>query len=300
MDESTRRRFLRMSGLAATVGFTGCLRTLSGGSNTATPAIKDSDGDGVIDSEDYAPRDPEIQRKEQLQRGSTPTEQGPPTETETVSEPTETVEKPSETSTKTRTPSGNYQFYDGFEQGSLNKWRTITLEDPNNQNGSEWQVTRDSINGSYSAYSETNGDKNHIRTENAVINADQPFELSFNWRTSSTDSRGVRFMTTSGDIINNGENLETKINGQIRWPISGREFIEINGERKNISAQKVGQPHTVELVVDRNTIEVQFRGETVSTAKPRMSGHKYIAFNSSGHYGTSSTITIDNVAIRYL
>jgi len=56
----TRRRFL-VTGVAATTATSaGCTGLLG------DEEVQDSDGDGVIDSEDYAPRDPEVQRKEQL------------------------------------------------------------------------------------------------------------------------------------------------------------------------------------------------------------------------------------------
>jgi hypothetical protein len=66
---------------------------------TSQDDIRDSDGDGVIDSEDYAPQDPEVQEKSDLQSGgdSQPTET--PTETET--------ETP--TQTETETPTENYE-----------------------------------------------------------------------------------------------------------------------------------------------------------------------------------------------
>jgi hypothetical protein len=51
VKDSTRRRFLRTGGLVSIAGLTGCSQ-IAGGSD-----IKDTDGDGVIDSEDYAPRD---------------------------------------------------------------------------------------------------------------------------------------------------------------------------------------------------------------------------------------------------
>ncbi|WEL18485.1 hypothetical protein SVXHr_2335 [Halorhabdus sp. SVX81] len=38
--------------------------------------IQDSDGDGVIDSEDYAPRDPDVQRESDVQSGDSPTTGG--------------------------------------------------------------------------------------------------------------------------------------------------------------------------------------------------------------------------------
>jgi hypothetical protein len=52
--------------------------------------ISDSDGDGVIDSEDYAPQDPDVQEKSDIQSPGTssPAETATPTEAET---PTETA-----------------------------------------------------------------------------------------------------------------------------------------------------------------------------------------------------------------
>jgi hypothetical protein len=67
-------------------GASGCLR-LAGGSDEEND-IQDTDGDGVIDSEDYAPRDPEIQREEQVSNEDTETS---PTPTETSPTPTETT-----------------------------------------------------------------------------------------------------------------------------------------------------------------------------------------------------------------
>lgn len=76
---STRRRLLQVGVLGGAVGLAGC--GLMGGSE-----VEDSDGDGVIDSEDYAPRDPEIQRKEQVEAERTETltdtDESPDAETE--------------------------------------------------------------------------------------------------------------------------------------------------------------------------------------------------------------------------
>lgn len=75
MEKRSRRRFLQSSGLAAVVGSSGCLRLISGDDGTATGTrLRDSDGDGVIDSEDYAPRDPDVQREEQVKGDETTTE----------------------------------------------------------------------------------------------------------------------------------------------------------------------------------------------------------------------------------
>lgn len=74
MRDSSRRQFLRSSALVSIIGITGCSQL------TGRDDIQDTDGDGVIDSEDYAPRDPSVQRGEQVQKAS-PTEQQTPTET---------------------------------------------------------------------------------------------------------------------------------------------------------------------------------------------------------------------------
>lgn len=53
-----RRSFLISTVLVASTGLAGC-----SGSEDETEDIQDSDGDGVIDSEDYAPQNPEVQEK---------------------------------------------------------------------------------------------------------------------------------------------------------------------------------------------------------------------------------------------
>jgi hypothetical protein len=88
----TRRRLLfgiSTTGIVATAGCTG--------GDVFQDDIQDSDGDGVIDSEDYAPQDPEVQEKSDIQSGG----DSPPTETNTPAEPTEAGEHVDETSTAT-------------------------------------------------------------------------------------------------------------------------------------------------------------------------------------------------------
>lgn len=57
----TRRQFLRAGGVVGVVGAAGCTELLDG---DVTP--EDIDGDGVPNDEDYAPRDEDVQRKEQV------------------------------------------------------------------------------------------------------------------------------------------------------------------------------------------------------------------------------------------
>lgn len=87
-----RRRFLKRSTVPVMVGaLAGCTES--------DDSIQDSDGDGVIDSKDYAPNDPEVQEKSDI-NGATST--AAPTATPVPSDsPTDT---PTETPTPTTSP----------------------------------------------------------------------------------------------------------------------------------------------------------------------------------------------------
>ncbi|WP_435319513.1 hypothetical protein [Haloarchaeobius sp. TZWSO28] len=97
-----RRTLLRTAGASVTgLSFAGCLRLSSGdqatnttrgtagtaGAGTAGTAA-DSDGDGVPDAEDYAPRDPDVQRKSDVEGESAPEATG--TDTATTAQPATT------------------------------------------------------------------------------------------------------------------------------------------------------------------------------------------------------------------
>lgn len=100
-DLVTRRKLLSSISTAGMVAITGCV---SGGESQGD--IEDSDGDGVIDSEDYAPRDPEVQERSDVQNPQTET--GTPTETETATQ-TET-ETATQTETETATQTESYEI----------------------------------------------------------------------------------------------------------------------------------------------------------------------------------------------
>lgn len=98
---TSRRRALEIAGTAGLIGLAGCSQYIPGGENQ----IKDTDGDGVIDSQDYAPRDPSVQSKSDLH--------------ESTSTPTQTTES-SPTTTRTTTTQVNTSktaFYDDFDNG---------------------------------------------------------------------------------------------------------------------------------------------------------------------------------------
>jgi hypothetical protein len=138
MDHSTQRRFLWASGIVSTVGLAGCLG-IQGGSD-----VQDTDGDGVIDSEDYAPRDPDVQRKEQIQTNSAPTETKQPADTET--DTTAQIDDRS---------SGLFQ--EGFEDGNLTEnpvWTRKSVSD-------QLRLTVNSVwEGTYSLQMESGAGEN--------------------------------------------------------------------------------------------------------------------------------------------
>ncbi|SEW10321.1 hypothetical protein [Halobacterium jilantaiense] len=90
-----QRRQMLLASAGILAGTAGC----ASDDSNSDDSIKDSDGDGVIDSEDYAPRDPDVQSREDLD--STPTATAEPTETTT--RPTTTA--PTTTTTTEEPPS---------------------------------------------------------------------------------------------------------------------------------------------------------------------------------------------------
>jgi len=113
---TSRRRLLQM-GIALAATTAGC--TVE--EESAGTDIQDSDGDGVIDSEDYAPNDPDVQRKSDVTAGTetqnarddtpTPTATDTPTETPTETPPATPPEDftyPSHSGTHRITARDNY------------------------------------------------------------------------------------------------------------------------------------------------------------------------------------------------
>ena len=95
-----RRRLLRASTTAGAVFIAGCT------GSSEDEDIQDSDGDGVIDSEDYAPNDPTVQVKSDLEGASTGVNQTD-TDTEGVGPDTEGSDSESEDSDTDTEDSGS-------------------------------------------------------------------------------------------------------------------------------------------------------------------------------------------------
>lgn len=77
-NSSTRRKFLTGISLTTSLLVAGCTSNDGSGSD-----VKDSDGDGMIDSKDYAPNDPEVQEKSDVSGGSDDSDTTTDTSTET-------------------------------------------------------------------------------------------------------------------------------------------------------------------------------------------------------------------------
>lgn len=189
MDNSTRRRFLRMSGIAGAIGLTGCSSSLGGSSSTPTPANKDTDGDGVINSEDYAPRDASVQRAEQVQEvdsTATAPEQQTPNETPTEQPPTET-------------PQADTTVWD-FESGDLDEaWR----------NEIDTSTYRSGIDGGRKAYtvqSETAPEGDYaLRGDQALGRDGTSTILRDDFTTISTDGATVSLYVKLGPVLSGAE-----------------------------------------------------------------------------------------------
>lgn len=114
VSNSTRRRVLRLCGVSVVGGLAGC-SSLPG--SDSSDDIQDTDGDGVIDSEDYAPRDPSVQRAEQVKEDGSPEAEGQArTETATEQQPS------SDTPT---TASSSVRYRDDFTYDSYQSHWTI-------------------------------------------------------------------------------------------------------------------------------------------------------------------------------
>ncbi len=90
--QPTRRTLLAGVSAGLTLALAGCS---SDGSAADDNDVQDSDGDGVVDSEDYAPRDPAVQRESDVQSGggtAGSTENGGSAGSSTDSQPQTTTE----------------------------------------------------------------------------------------------------------------------------------------------------------------------------------------------------------------
>lgn len=162
MDNTRRRQVLRLGGVALASGLAGCSGDFSfGGGSGGGNDVQDTDGDGVIDSEDYAPRDPDVQREEQV-KGDTSTETEETTDLESSSK----------------------NIFDDFEDSQLG-W---TVADGD---GSALTFVSESIHGSQSLYFENS--PNDIKLEKQFNQPVQPSEFSLWFKYRSQRDNNFRY-----------------------------------------------------------------------------------------------------------
>lgn len=103
MDSRSRREFLRVSSVSIAAGLAGC------SISSDTSDISDSDGDGVIDSEDYAPRDPEVQKRADIKGSSGEPAKSTysPSDSDDIPSPTPSTPFPTDTPSPTPSPTPN-------------------------------------------------------------------------------------------------------------------------------------------------------------------------------------------------
>ena len=141
-----RRRFIAAIGVSSLAGCT----ELTGSDDSND--VQDSDEDGVIDSEDYAPNDPDVQEKENLQSTPTATPTDSPTPTDTPRDvqdlniETPTIEDTAEPVTfddVVAVPGpGYYQLQFEFDQQFVLNWR-VTNQRSSDYDFDVWVMSED-------------------------------------------------------------------------------------------------------------------------------------------------------------
>lgn len=122
------------------------------------------------------------------------------------------------TPTPTASPFSGAVFADDFESGCLSEWEQVVVPDPRNEDVVEWTTTEDAISGSYSAYCDTVGDANDLRTVDPIVDASEGYEISYRWHTDASNSRGIACKLANGG---DGEAFETSLFARWAWTRMG-------------------------------------------------------------------------------
>lgn len=283
---------LQLSGTVFVGGIAGCSSTLGGSESD----IQDTDGDGVIDSEDYAPRDPDVQREEQV-KGDTPTE----TETET--------------STETVAPTPSPQFQDGFEDGSFdNDWSIIWLT-ANTNPLNDWSVDGEHPNtGSRSLHLHSNGDRNTIATNDRIVPLDDDFTFEYSYYTPDSNSRGIRAVAIDTDRNGSENSRISELGPSIKIGSAHRSpNADVHANFRCLGFERRFENVNIFPPNEYNHIRVERRGDLVrgfrngtkiaegevdlSMVELDLSRNYRLMFVSSGGYGAESNIWLDDVSI---
>lgn len=148
----TRRRFIQLGSVVGVAGLAGCAEIISGDDD-----VQDSDGDGVIDTEDYAPWDPDVQEKSDL----------------TGDDDEQECDCPQ---TETTAPATDEVLIDDFEDDRMDDWGPRSSGDLE-----AFQVSTDAVRGEHSGQL--------VFTDHPAVwktfDETTPSEISFWWKSGS-------------------------------------------------------------------------------------------------------------------
>lgn len=196
-------------------------------------------------------------------------------------------------------PDGNDEmiFDDGFESAELGNWEEVVVPDARNKDVVNWQITEDAIDGSYAAYCDTVGDANHLRTKNAIINTSSPFEVSYKWSTSDQNSRGIGAGLVNGET---GSDFDRRIRFRIGLDVDGNPRVQAGGEEQFFSNFDYNQAHETAIRYENGEFSIHLNSRELMSVNEDISGEYHLGFNSSGHYGSPSNVTLDTVQVSRL
>ncbi len=244
----------------------------------------------------------------------------PNTATQTPT-PNTATRTPTDPATSTATPGGasptprrgTGRFHDDFEDGDFEGWSPLKLPNPK-RDGNDWSLEgEDPISGEYSLRVDTTGNEseNAIATDDYVIDMSSDFDLFVKWRTPDPNNRGlnIRLLELSGtnfeghdgdvladDVIN--VNPDGDAISKEGSPFSGGG--EFCGEDWDFPSTPAGETHSI-TVEKRDTSATLFLDEEEQlsgTVAPN--GTYRLVFLSSGTWGSSSVMIIDDVTTTYL
>lgn len=256
---------------------------------------EDSDGDGVVNREDYAPWDPDVQEQSDL---VTTTDTPTPTSTDT---------SPS-TDTHTASPSQSIQTIADFEDGDVSGWELAAAEEIDGSStrtrSDEWNATTEtSVEGSYSAKLSTNNGKEKVIRE--LSSPSQPVGMSF-W---------IRY----DGQLNSQDTAKTHLQSQERETFitvehdrfqSGRVVILHDEETDLLSGEQTQNQWLLFDLYDIDWEESNFSLRVNNTANENLVSHadlsfsndindlQYFVFRNRNNI-SNNPIYLDDLSLRY-
>lgn len=295
---STRRKFLAVVGTSGAATLGGCLDVI----NSEGEDIKDTDGDGVIDSEDYAPRDASVQRAEQVKEdsGTTNPEKSTTSDEETTSE--ETTES---TTTERTTTSQDSSLSFSWESGKKSGWEKTGVAYGYSDHVYKFQiVTDEAITGRYSPQTECLNDDVYVKSPDftsefngSAQTVSGKFRLEGDLDASDVNSNQFRVVDSTG-----------KSNGSVRFSHGNRKIVWRGESYTNLQDFTPGNVYDIQIECSDTTYKVTINGETYSGLKPKQGQSATIhsvninSYNGGGSgpgaYDDSIYFTWDDISVR--